>query len=115
MPSPASLIGLLATSLISYTDASPVNAGSAARSWKQPASGSCSAEAVGKALYLQTNDNCNKVISVPIALDGTLYGGSAAATGGSGGDQINAMTNMPAAPDALASQGAVSIAGDVSS
>lgn len=110
MPSPATLMSLLATSLIAYSDASPV-----VPRWKQPASESCGASAVGKALYLQTNEKCNNIVSIPIGLDGTLWGGSVISTGGSGGDQINAMTGMGDAPDALASQGAVYQVGDVSS
>ncbi|KAF3401692.1 hypothetical protein F1880_009969 [Penicillium rolfsii] len=67
----------------------------------------CPSGHAGKALYLQTNEQQNSLISIPIGKDGMLYGGISTPTGGQGGDSINGMTNMPAGPDALSSQGSV--------
>lgn len=69
----------------------------------------------GKALYLQTNEQQNSMISIPIGNDGKLYGGIATLTGGLGGDSIDKMTHMPAGPDALSSQGSVFAIDGVSS
>lgn len=68
----------------------------------------------GKALYLQSNEQQNSVISIPIGNDGMLYGGITTLTGGMGGDSINGMTHTPAGPDALSSQGSVFVIDDVS-
>lgn len=68
---------------------------------------------VGKAIYFLTNDQTNMVIALPIASDGTLSQGTSTATGGSGSNSIEASTGQPAAPDALNSQGSVTIAGNV--
>lgn len=68
----------------------------------------------GKALYLQSNEQQNSIISIPIGDDGKLYGGIATLTGGMGGDGINGMTGAPAAPDALSSQSSVFVIDDVS-
>ncbi|KAI2694770.1 hypothetical protein CBS147372_9609 [Penicillium roqueforti] len=67
---------------------------------------------VGKALYLQSNEQDNSVISIPIGRDGKLYGGLVTSSGGIGGDGIDGSTNKPAAPDALSSQGSVIVSGD---
>jgi hypothetical protein len=75
----------------------------------------CSSGPAGKALYLQTNEQQNSLISIPIGKDGMLYGGISTPTGGQGGDSINGMTHMPAGPDALSSQGSVFTIDDVSS
>lgn len=69
---------------------------------------------VGKAVYLQSNEDLNSVISIPIGHDGKLYGGFVTATGGAGGSSIDGTTNLPAAPDALSSQGAVIVVDKVS-
>jgi len=76
----------------------------------------CSNEpwSVGKAVYLQSNEQQNSVISISIGHDGKLYGGNITPTGGMGGDSIDGMTNKPAAPDALSSQGSVVVNGNVS-
>ncbi|KAJ5585208.1 uncharacterized protein N7459_005008 [Penicillium hispanicum] len=70
--------------------------------------------AVGKAVYLQSNEQHNSVISIPIGKDGKLHGGVVTATGGAGGDSIDGSTNAPASPDALSSQGSVVVSDDVS-
>ncbi|KAJ5234617.1 uncharacterized protein N7469_003785 [Penicillium citrinum] len=67
----------------------------------------------GKALYLQSNEQQNSIISIPIGDDGKLYGGIATLTGGMGGDGINGMTGAPAAPDALSSQSSVFVIDDL--
>ena len=68
----------------------------------------------GKALYLQSNEQQNAVISIAIGNDGKLHGGITTLTGGVGGDGINGMTHAPASPDALSSQGSVFVIEDVS-
>lgn len=69
---------------------------------------------VGKAVYLQSNEDLNSIISIPIGHDGKLYGGAVTTTGGAGGNSIDGTTNMPAAPDALSSQGSVIVVDKVS-
>ncbi|KAJ6033640.1 uncharacterized protein N7446_008067 [Penicillium canescens] len=61
----------------------------------------------GKTIYLQTNEQQNSIVSIPIGHDGKLFGGMTITTGGRGGDSIDGTTNKPAAPDALSSQGSV--------
>ena len=64
-----------------------------------------------KAIYFMTNDACNSVVALKVAADGTLSDGSITMTGGAG---MNGIENgKPAAPDALFSQGAVKVAGNV--
>lgn len=76
--------------------------------------GSGEASQVGKALYFQSNEQQNSIVSVPIGHDGMLYGGMVTATGGMGGDSIDGATNKPAGPDALSSQGSVVVIDKVS-
>lgn len=66
-----------------------------------------------KAIYFITNDDNNAVAAVPIGDDGTLSGGTVTETCGKGANSIDGATNQPAAPDALVSQSAVSVAGQV--
>lgn len=66
-----------------------------------------------KAIYFITNDGNNAVAAVPIGDDGTLSGGTVTETCGKGANSIDGTTNQPAAPDALLSQSAVSVAGQV--
>jgi hypothetical protein len=68
----------------------------------------------GKAVYVQSNEQNNSIISIPIGRDGKLYGGMVTSSGGMGGDGIDGTTNKAAAPDALSSQGSVTVGGDVS-
>ncbi|KAI9825204.1 MAG: hypothetical protein M1826_007061 [Phylliscum demangeonii] len=53
----------------------------------------------------------NAVVAFKINHDGTLSDGSVTATGGKGGNGFDLTTNSSAMPDALQSQGAVSVAG----
>ncbi|KAJ5605272.1 hypothetical protein N7510_010426 [Penicillium lagena] len=62
---------------------------------------------VGKVVYVQSNEHQNSIISIAIDHDGMLYGGTVTPMGGMGGDSIDGMTNTPAGPDALSSQGSV--------
>lgn len=70
----------------------------------------------GKAIYMLTNKAPNAVIAVPIAQDGTLdeAGGSRTETGGSGATGKDGSTGEPSKPDALFSQSALTVAGNVS-
>lgn len=70
----------------------------------------------GKAVYMMTNLAPNSVVAVPIAQDGTLdeAGGSKTNTGGSGATGMDGSTNAPSNPDALFSQSALTVAGNVS-
>lgn len=69
---------------------------------------------VGKAVYFITNNQQNAIVALRIGKDGTLSNGSVTATGGAGSNSINGATNQPAGPDALASQSALTVAGNVS-
>lgn len=74
--------------------------------------GAAGAAAGAKAIYMQSNQDQNSVIMLPVQADGTLGAGSIIATGGTGGVLIDGMTNEPAKSDVLASQGAVRVLGD---
>lgn len=71
------------------------------------------AVAVGKAIYFLTNDQANGVVAIPIGADGTLSQGTVTGTGGCGSVALNS-DNQPATPDALVSQSALTLVGDVS-
>jgi hypothetical protein len=77
------------------------------------AAGAGAAAANAKAIYFITNDACNSVVALKVAADGTLSDGSITGTGGAGMNAIDSATGGPAAPDALFSQGAVKVAGNV--
>lgn len=68
----------------------------------------------GKALYIITNEATNEVVALPIGMDGMLSTGISMATGGAGANAVDGSTNEPAAPDALVSQSALTVAGNVS-
>lgn len=94
-------LGLLATLLVECTNANIIEA--------------CPGDPyTGKAIYLQSNEQDNSVVSIPIGRDGKLYGGMATSSGGMGSASIDSTTMMPAGPDALSSQGSVTVSGDVS-
>jgi hypothetical protein len=64
-----------------------------------------------KAVYFLSNDAQNSVVALKIMPDGTLAEGSITPTGGKGGNGIDASKNASAAPDALFSQGALTVGG----
>src|SRR4051812_26820328 len=66
----------------------------------------------GKAIYFITNDEVNSVVALPIGPDGTLSPGTVTRTDGAGSVALNS-ANQRATPDALVSQGALTIAGQV--
>jgi hypothetical protein len=66
-----------------------------------------------KAIYMLSNEQANAVIALPVAATGMLSSGTSTATGGAGSNAIDGSTNKPAGPDALVSQSALTIAGDV--
>ncbi|KAK1561606.1 uncharacterized protein LY79DRAFT_574047 [Colletotrichum navitas] len=70
------------------------------------------AQKVGKAIYTITNDASNAVVAVPISPNGLLSGGTSVKTGGAGSNFFDGANNGPAAPDALASQSALTVAGN---
>jgi hypothetical protein len=76
------------------------------------AGGAAAGGGAAKAIYFMTNQADNSVIMLPVQADGTLGQGSMIATGGKGGILIDQTTNKPAASDALASQGAIRVAGN---
>ena len=78
--------------------------------------GSAAKVANGKAVYMLSNQASNSVIAVPIAEDGSIdeAGASSINTGGSGANGVDGSTNQPAVPDALFSQSALAVAGNVS-
>ncbi|KAI2616881.1 hypothetical protein GGR54DRAFT_609236 [Hypoxylon sp. NC1633] len=71
-------------------------------------------EATGKAVYFLTNDAVNSVVALLINGDGSLSKNKVTVTpsGGNGSNTINGATMQPAAPDALVSQSALTIAGN---
>jgi hypothetical protein len=64
-----------------------------------------------KAIYFMTNAAKNSIVALKVGADGTLSDGSITATGGAGMNGIE--KGAPAAPDALFSQGAVKVDGNV--
>ena len=78
-----------------------------------PAGGMKTAKAP-KALYFMTNAADNAIVALPIGQDGKLGDGTITSTGGKGAQEVDATTGVPNAPDGLASQGSVKIAGGVS-
>ena len=75
--------------------------------------GSSKAVKVGKAVYILTNTAENAVVALPIGADGKLSAGKMAKTGGAGSAAVNA-EGKPEGPDALASQSALTVVGNVS-
>lgn len=67
-----------------------------------------------KAIYFISNVLNNTVVALKVGANGKLSYGSSTPTGGSGMNGIDGTTNGTAAPDALFSQGAVKVAGNVS-
>jgi hypothetical protein len=65
-----------------------------------------------KAIYFITNEESNAVVELPAAADGTLSQGTTTLTGGAGSVGVDA-EGKPALPDALISQSALTIAGNV--
>lgn len=63
------------------------------------------------ALYFQTNEADNAIVSVKINQNGTLNEGQLTYTNGTGASEISAATNMTVAPDGLSSQGSVVVIG----
>jgi hypothetical protein len=66
-----------------------------------------------KAVYFLSNEKENAVVAFNVADGGALSGKTTTLTGGAGGNGIDGMTNGPAGPDALFSQGAVRVVGSV--
>lgn len=66
-----------------------------------------------KAIYFLTNNAQNSVVALPVGCDGTLSRGSVTGTGGKGSNSIDMSTNLPAGPDALSSQSALKVSGQV--
>ncbi|KAI1451723.1 hypothetical protein F4805DRAFT_450351 [Annulohypoxylon moriforme] len=69
-------------------------------------------KATGKAVYIITNDQANAIVALPIQADGTLGAGTVTPSGGNGLAAIDGATNQPAGPDSLASQSALTVAGN---
>lgn len=66
-----------------------------------------------KAIYLITNDIQNAVVALNVNADGTLSKGSMTLTGGQGASGIDGAKNATAGPDALFSQSAIKVDGNV--
>ena len=67
-----------------------------------------------KAVYILSNDaTANSVIAMRVADDGTLTDGSITPTGGKGASAIDGKTNKTAVPDALFSQSALKVDGNL--
>ena len=71
------------------------------------------AKVSAKAIYFMTNEAQNSIVALPVHKNGTLSQGTITLTGGKGAQEVSAMTGQPNAPDGLASQGSVRVAGDV--
>ncbi|KAI4650355.1 hypothetical protein J4E93_002711 [Alternaria ventricosa] len=67
--------------------------------------------AVGKAIYMLTNDAENAVVALPIGADGMLSQGKVMKTGGAGSVAVDA-EGKPATPDALVGQSALTVVGN---
>ncbi|CAG5161238.1 uncharacterized protein ALTATR162_LOCUS5988 [Alternaria atra] len=67
--------------------------------------------AVGKAIYMLTNDVENAVVALPIGADGMLSEGKTTKTGGAGSVAVDA-EGKPATPDALVGQSALTVVGN---
>ena len=68
---------------------------------------------VGKAVYLITNEQTNAVVALRVGPDGKLSPGTVTPTGGAGSVALNSQ-GEPAITDALVSQSALTVAGNVS-
>ncbi|KDN65785.1 hypothetical protein CSUB01_10574 [Colletotrichum sublineola] len=66
----------------------------------------------GMTLYTTTNDKVNSVVALPISGNGRLTGATSFKTGGAGSNFFDPAANASAAPDALASQSALTVAGN---
>ena len=66
-----------------------------------------------RAIYFISNDASNNIVALSVQGDGTLAAGTLTPTGGAGGNEVDGMTKQPATPDALGSQGAIRVAGNV--
>ena len=75
--------------------------------------GASAAPKNGKAVYIISNEKENQVLALPIDASGLLSQGTCTATGGAGSIAVDA-NNQPAVPDALVSQSALTVAGNVS-
>jgi len=67
--------------------------------------------AVGKAIYMLSNDAENAVVALPIGADGMLSQGKVVKTGGAGSVAVDA-DGKPATPDALVGQSALTVVGN---
>lgn len=98
-------LALLFSAVTSFVDAAP----------HKPRPGSCTGPAsVGKAVYFITNEAENSVVALPIGRDGKLSKGTTTKTGGAGSINTNGATGQPGVPDALVSQSALTVVGNVS-
>lgn len=95
---------------------SVVSGGTASNSNPAPVSVASSTTVTNaKAVYFISNDKKNNaVIAMKVGVNGQLSHASSTLTGGSGSNGIDQTAGGPAAPDALFSQGAVKVAGNVS-
>ncbi|CAN9245528.1 unnamed protein product [Alternaria alternata] len=75
---------------------------------QQPTAGK---PAIGRAIYMLTNDAENAVVALPIGADGMLSKGKVMKTRGAGSVAVDA-EGKPATPDALVGQSALTIAGN---
>jgi hypothetical protein len=66
------------------------------------------------AVYFLTNGAQNSVAALHAGRDGKLSDGTVTVTGGAGGNAVNAMTGVPAGPDALFSQQPLTVVDNVS-
>ena len=66
-----------------------------------------------QAVYFITNNvDENAVVALKPGRDGKLVESSVTPTGGKGSNQLNGTTGLPFGPDALASQGSLTLVGD---
>jgi hypothetical protein len=103
------LLSLL--SLPSALHAAPHSAINNAHQHKRSPQAAGGQTVTGKAIYFLTNDAQNAVVAMAINPDGSLGESSFTPTGGAGSNSIDGKTSLPAVPDALVGQGALTIAG----
>jgi hypothetical protein len=99
-------------------DTSPLHGFHRRDPWYKPAAGGWPGYGGGmekaKAVYFMTNLASNSIAALPVADDGSVSAGTMTSTGAAGGNLVDPKKGTPNGPDALASQGSVQVAGNVS-
>ena len=88
------------------------------QAWTAPAGqqrkGAKKAVAPQAIYFISNNDGANSVAALPVTKNGSISTGTMTPTGGAGASMVDPTTRLPESPDALSSQGAVRVVGNVS-